>query len=446
MSKYVPCIPVAIVMACSSAIAAPSTRNVDSYPQALDDGYGVMHELSRGGTDYLRDLSKAPVTNAAPYLAKPAYLRATFRLDESSAASKACVETARERKAHSAEMICTLIAAGNSLVLGRVGDWASAIEKARAQFYPLIRKEHGAGLRIDVLEKVENYKAFADWPAPSYRLQPLKQPARLSFLPLQASDARWSSAYRGAVDLTVNGKQIRAAFDTGSFMSLFSADTARSIELRLTPGWWNGSEDPRVDAPATSLGAASVTTLGPLRVDHLPVAVAPKGMVNTIGLDIMIGLKRFKMDSEGVSVLSEADTECIQPLVMSSTLNGMNSRLRAPIKVNGTSVLAVIDTGSSDYIMRVAPRSEAVRGTSDIESEHVFSFRGVEIAKFSQQKESIDFGWGDLQRPVKTVYGDAKFTDYIIGIAALADASIYIDFAQRHLCVTKNLSQDGSGP
>lgn len=405
-------------------------------PSIIHDPYGVLQAMQNGDSKKLEVLATSG-NKGQRSMALSALYRSQGDFKKSSKASAECVRQARAASSKDIVLICGLLDAGNDLATGRPGKWAYKVAYLRHQLYPAYRQAQGAGFSIAPLEYVARPANFADLPDASYALN--RSHATLPLRKLEKGPlAPMPTGIANGVEIKSGESHFQALFDTGSFMTLLDGPTAQLLNAQVRDGWM-----PVTGGSKQHLGVGTVATLqmGPLKAKNVSFAVSSAPVLNVAGMDLIQQLGAIRLSSTGVRVLPGNAIElsqCSKPLRVASSLMPTGLRLLVPVKVDGKSEIATLDTGSDEYLTRFGgaqPSAPDVMGKG--RSEVTMAIGGITHSQRRSVEASIDLGAGAHDRSVRVEKGPLDAPYYVLGMAATADADLLIDFPGRHLCVLK---------
>ncbi|GAA0903426.1 hypothetical protein GCM10009552_07960 [Rothia nasimurium] len=363
------------------------------------------------------------------YVADVIYSRMVYDLDASDQKSQECIRQAELQNGPTVAFICRALAAGNDLLRGNISGWASKLAQLKSSSGEFIA---GTSLPVsDVLDDVEDYARWShisgtstlSLPHGSYRL-----PFKHVFMPNRTSEV--AGVF---VDAKVNGRPISLFFDTGAASTYLYEPDARAAKVLLQSGWTPVTGTTGADS-ASSLGIANQIQLGDITLRHWPIVALKGARLGAIGLDVMSRLGPMLITHDGVQLLS-ADASaipCEQPIVLASPLTGFGGGLRFPVTIDGQPEFAALDTGASNYLMKVGAAEGEMESSK---KKDIQTANGVTTVTYAEKRVSLIAG------PIRSAVTAQIFAGhkldfmYSLGSDFLKDANVFIDFSSHRACI-----------
>ncbi len=419
------------------ALAPIASMAADTSPSNINDPYGVLQAMQSGDSDRLRALA-ADGNAGQRAMASAALYRSLGDAARSSSESTQCVRQAREASSNDIVLICGLIDAGNDLSNGRPGKWAYKVAFLRQQLYPAYRKTQGPDFSIAPLEYVARPEDFKRLPDAAYTLMdgvaemPLKRFNKGPLTPMPTGIAN-------GVELQAGANRFQAVFDTGSFMTLLNTATAKALGLQVKPNWMPSSA-----GSATRLGIGTVPSLalGPLKAKDVSVAISASPVLNIVGMDLIQQLGAVRIRRHGIDVLADADAvkACQVPMRVASALAPTGGRILVPINVDGNAEQAFLDTGSDEFLTRYGgPQPAVAEDLGKGRHEVTMSVGGGVVRSERRAVDArVDIGTGPHTHSVRVEQGPADAPFYVLGLPAVTEGDVVLDFRHHHACILKS--------
>jgi predicted aspartyl protease len=417
------CVSLALTSVAAQTVGKPALKYND-----MSDNTGVIKAVETGDVEALLALEKSPPSPLTALFAKAARARIGMDFQASTAAANQCIEESQKQKNTAQELACSMLKAGNELILDHPGEWARQLNAMRTKFYPLLRQSQGPSFALSDLEKLPNYAPFlqfkdnvaiegnsgAPW---SLGIHVLKKG------PLSAV----STIDPMAVEVRSGQTRFDAVLDTAGLMSLLNTQTAEALGVHTIPHWISTGDGD------TGLGTLPSLSIGQVHLRNVPVAVGSSAIPNVIGLSTLRQLGQVTFSSKVVVVGADAPARCqTHPLSMRSNLIGTSPKLIVPIEVNGQPVRAVFDTGFTGVLDQY--------GTDDpdelngkVEQTMQITAKGPVSSTYVVKSKHVALGDTDQQVAVH-VRAAQSGVAYVAGLRLLDGSSAYIDFNRRVMC------------
>lgn len=321
----------------------------------------VEMALATGNTDYLRMQGDKDAARALP--ARAAYFRTRGEIGNSDKWANRCIGDANVLAQPGSDALyqCLSILAGNRLWLGDIRGWAETMIKVRRL---------GASqpsLRVSALYQEANidgmqFEAFLDRPASSV----INVPDGIVEVPVKHL-RDWpviSARIAGGGDGAKRDINVEFLVDTGAARSFLSPGFARSVGLKITPGFVHEQRAGRV--ARTSLVDPVTLIVGGVELRDFSFAESDGVKLNIIGLDVLRQLGPLLLTDKTLRLLGPAwkHTGCTTPLRIASDPWARYWELRSPMKIDGVDRLPQVDTGLTGLLEVRGLRGEQAAGES----------------------------------------------------------------------------------
>ena len=394
----------------------------------MSDNTGVIKAVENGDSEALLALEKSPPSPLIAMFAKAARARIGMDFQASTAAANQCIEESQKQKNMVQELACSLLKAGNELLLDHPGEWARQLNAMRNKFYPLLRQSQGPSFALSDLEKLPDYAPFLQVKDDVAIEGNSGAPWSLGIHVLKKGPLNPVSTIEPmAVEVRAGETRFDAVLDTGGLMSLLNTPTAEALGIHAVPHWIStGSGD-------SGLGTVPSLSIGQVNLRNVPVAVASSGIPNVIGLSTLRQLGQVTFSSKLIVVGADAPPRCqTHPLVMRSTLIGTGPKLIVPIQVNGRPVRAVLDTGFTGVLDQYGTDNpDELNGK--VEQTMQITAQGPVASTYVVKSKQIGLGEASQQVAVR-VRAAKSGVIYVAGLKLLDGTSAYIDFNRRVMC------------
>jgi hypothetical protein len=457
-----PCLFILILALLASAAAVkaqPSSQPV-SPPKTLHvtDKFGVEKAMRAGDTHKLKAISRKNLTALMKDYALAAYYRSGLNISKSSKYARDCYE-AEDAKVTSRTVVrlvlCGTLLAGNYLLSGHITDWANTLLSMRNRTHSFV--SHAVHTSNFI------YPYYGGWnnliPMKKFSRFPTTEVIDSSSGAFSIARVQYSSEHKkkvvsnvyypdfnpdGAspyyIKLSINGHNVKAAFDTGNTITRIAPSAVSALGIHVKPANFYSLSRGGRTVPA-HLGYAK----------HVELSVNGKRSFKMRNADVMIGGKKVAGHSVvlGMNVISrlgsiliekdkivvhpeEENIKCTTPFSIASPPVGAY-KLLLDFPVDGRSRHIALDTGSNVYLS----------GTAKVKHEqtkrrmtHSISGVGI-ITRPYYLSRSIHFGQGANAKDLKIrVFPKThRPFSFIMGSPILRDFNIYLNFAKGEGCL-----------
>ncbi|MBE1162816.1 retroviral-like aspartic protease family protein [Dyella acidiphila] len=320
-----------------------------------------------------------------------------------------------------------------------IGDLRLAGQEAQAEQADLdMVQRYASKLSPDALQGMQAHAALYD-KQPALDVQ---RPAGAFTIPLQPHNFRKQNgdlhqSNNRDIAVTVNGHEAVLDVNTAAAYVILDPSTARELGVRITDA--NAiANGPLSKHVPVQFGIIDKLSFAGVTVSNAPVMVDPGNDRTVLGMGILKYLGAFRMTKDAIQVYAtngNTPPAAAQPMLVGTAVDGRSLRLVAPLSINGSTELAVLNTGNPFYLTgdkdalaeldtRFAGQTR-MRDAGPMVHRTVFN-RTIADVVIGGQPMKLKFG----------VYAEAEMNwKYQLGLSALQDMDIYVDFANRQLAL-----------
>jgi hypothetical protein len=402
----------------------------------LDDDQGLFRASLLGDQETLRVASQR-VEDGSEIVAKALYERSTYHIENSMSALKVrdCGDPALVAKT-TGNLYCSMVYAGNLLILGRFSEWAHVMAAAKAAAYDRFTKASGisrADMRLKDFEVVNDFSTWFDFPTMTATAEKPRFSIPIQWVNVQVENGSVKDREMPFVYVSINGQSTPMEFDTGTSEIVLPEQDAAKFHIEDILEWL-----PMTNGMPTRLGFARDVVVGGLHLKNSPVVIT-KTFFPTLGVRAMTAMGALKLTGQNVLVDRKGfGDECKLPMNFSSAAIGTGWSLTLGAKVDDKPIHVLVDSGQDGALVeQTSNQTPQFTETEHVEQRTV-NFSGVTHQVTSVARQSrFQFGSG-ASFPTTYVenYGEKfGFFDWTMGVSFLRTRSLTIDFTNGTLCL-----------
>lgn len=442
----------ALSLACGSAYA---DMGLIAIPENLRPSVVATLASITADDSKLTTLSDAPELQlgrpAIALLARALKERMHFRFDEADSAASKCLSVARDTHDDITAEQCGLLRlalARTQLDLGKMERRAEEIQ-AIIDRASIAQGKTRAALNEDADASyqwtIEHFRSLKGLPPATLR----RQGPGPFVVPIEYAGSTAPLAHVPRVRLTLNGREVIFALDTGSYFSIIPAELARRIGVKTT-AFLEPVSDLTGKTRLYKTALVKNATIGGLAIRNLPVLVdardvgqvvaQPQRMSDTpiLGMDLLLFLQEFEISKKSLTIFP-GDRGCTSDALFSGEMDPTIADVFLVVDTNNGPLKTLLDTGFDQFAGASFLHKDAYHLT-DLPSSGTTSlalgmYGGVQ-GRTVDIPVSLLIQGETFKRVVKMESALQKPSEMQLGTPSMEDFSFYYDLERGRACMS----------